>query len=296
MQNTKERLLGSLIVFKLFILPPLWFPNHVLADEVPEVEQEEPVDGDIADPYDVFDPVPASLMRPMVTDRPTFVDSPHTVDAGHFQLETSLVDYEKDVTSGGTTETFLVNQMNLKMGLNLDADAQVIVQSYKSVRAPASTRGGFGDITLRLKFNLFGNDRGNFAGGLIPFLKVPVSSQVGNGMFEGGLYFPFEWKANEDWSFILMVGPEFMKNASDSRFHFELAGGAALSTRIATSFMPFVEYRCRYNGQTRVYTANVGGGLAYAIGANWHVDAGMDFGVNSNSSDTRFYFGTSFRI
>lgn len=187
MKNNKERLLGSLFFLILFC-PPALLSKHVFADDVPEVEEEEAVDGDIADPYDLFDPVPASLMRKMVTDRPTFVDSPHTVDAGHFQFETSLVDYEKDVTTGGVTETLLVNQMNLKMGLNLDADAQVIVQSYKSVKS-TSTSAGFGDINLRLKFNIFGNDRGHFAGALIPFLKLPVS-RVGNGSFEGACIFP----------------------------------------------------------------------------------------------------------
>jgi hypothetical protein len=45
-----------------------------------------------------------------------------------------------------------------------------------------------GDLFLRTKVNLWGNDRGKGAFALIPFVKAPTTPQgIGNGATEGGL-------------------------------------------------------------------------------------------------------------
>ena len=55
-------------------------------------------------------------MRDMDTDRPDVTESPFTVDAGHIQLETDLLKFEKEKSESTLTKTTLLNQLNIKMG------------------------------------------------------------------------------------------------------------------------------------------------------------------------------------
>src|SRR5258706_6643035 len=43
--------------------------------------------------YSLFDPTPDDLMRKFTPDRPTKGFSVRTVDAGHFELETDVINY-----------------------------------------------------------------------------------------------------------------------------------------------------------------------------------------------------------
>lgn len=43
--------------------------------------------------YNLFNPTPRDLMRPIDSDETEYVLDAHTLDAGHFQMEASLIDY-----------------------------------------------------------------------------------------------------------------------------------------------------------------------------------------------------------
>jgi hypothetical protein len=113
--------------------------------------------------YSIFKPMPKALMREeMETDRPSITETPHTVEAGHFQLETDLFKMEHQVTETNEHH-YLINQANMKFGLFTNTALQVIVQSFghqtsEEVETGEKESGhGFGDITVRLKQNIYGN-------------------------------------------------------------------------------------------------------------------------------------------
>src|SRR5439155_6170257 len=65
-----------------------------------------------------------------------------------------------------------------------------------------TTRRGFGDTMLRLKFNCWGNDSGVTALALMPFATFATSQEgVGLDHFEAGLFVPFS--AALSWDFYL---------------------------------------------------------------------------------------------
>ena len=68
---------------------------------------------------------------------------------------------------------------NLKFGLTNNSDLQIVVSSFNYVRQQSSgndsKQSGFGDILLRLKVNLFGNDSGSFAVAVMPYIKLPTN-------------------------------------------------------------------------------------------------------------------------
>jgi hypothetical protein len=108
-------------------------------------------------------------MREMSTDRPDKTESAYTVDAEHFQFEADLVSFGIDRWNADGERVFGVNvaNVNLKAGLYNNVDLQVVVENYiyEQVRADGVTarKSGFGDLTTRLKVNLWGNDGGTTA-------------------------------------------------------------------------------------------------------------------------------------
>src|SRR6187455_250760 len=113
--------------------------------------------------YNLFRPVPDSLLREMETDRPDKTESAYTVDAGHYQVEMDLLGYTHDRSKHETVEFFGIAATNLKVGVLNHVDLQIIVETYNIQRTKDRDTGdswrmsGFGDVTLRSKINFWGN-------------------------------------------------------------------------------------------------------------------------------------------
>jgi hypothetical protein len=148
--------------------------------------------------YSLFSPTPRERMREMSTDRPDKTESPYTVDAGHFQLEMDAFSYSHDAYTADRSrvDAFSVAPLNLKLGLANRVDLQVVIETWNWVRTKdrggrVTRRHGFGDVTLRLKTNLWGDDGGASAFAVMPFVKLPTNQDdLGNDAVEGGLIFP----------------------------------------------------------------------------------------------------------
>ena len=64
---------------------------------------------------------------------------------------------------------------------------------------------GFGDVTVRMKWNLWGNDGGDTAFALFPFVKIPTGAGLGSDSWEGGLILPFGTTLDNGLSLGLMA-------------------------------------------------------------------------------------------
>ena len=151
--------------------------------------------------YTLFNPTPTNLMRDMNTDRPNKTDSPFTVDAGHCQLESDIVNHTsyRDRTGGGCKldDATSFATLNTRFGLCNWSEFQLISSPHNTLRIndqmahTTTTRSGFGDLFLRLKANLWGDDGGVTALGIIPTMKLPTSQDnLGNHGVEEGVSVP----------------------------------------------------------------------------------------------------------
>src|SRR5215204_270598 len=147
--------------------------------------------------YNLFDPTPREAMREISTDRPDVTESPYTVDAGHFQVEMSLIEYVYDDDDDTQINEFSFAPSNLKVGLLNNVDVQFVLDPYvyQRVHTPAgeSTNDGFGTAQARLKVNVWGNDGGDTALAVMPFVQFPTARNDlgGTDHMEGGLIIPF---------------------------------------------------------------------------------------------------------
>ena len=107
-------------------------------------------------------------MRELSTDRPDKTESPYTVDAGHFQWEMDFAVFTLERVDGAQSQTWNIAPVNIKVGLTNNTDLQLFFDSYiheQDRRSPcaesAETTDGVGDLTTRLKINLWGDDGGH---------------------------------------------------------------------------------------------------------------------------------------
>src|ERR1700692_2199819 len=148
--------------------------------------------------YTLFDPVPDDLLRKFAPDRPAKGFSVRTVDAGHFEIETDLISTTISNSLGGTTHSFQGLDPTLKLGLTNWMDFEVQFNGLQYTESVDGTSPfnfqnstGFGDVFLRTKINLLGNDSGPIGFALIPYVKLPSSTPlISNGAVEGGLVAP----------------------------------------------------------------------------------------------------------
>jgi hypothetical protein len=235
------------------------------------------------------------LLRELSTDRPDITESAFTVDSGHFQAELSFLEYTR---GDGGQDQYAVLPMNLKLGLLNHVDVQLVINPYIRVETDDETVDGFGDLQLRTKVNLWGNDEGTTALALMPFVQIPTAADgVGSDRVEGGLILPFAMELPGAWSLGLMAELDFVRDASNDDYGLELVHTVAVGRGIVGPLGGYLEYIGVAPHQTGGgYQAAIGLGLTYEWSADVQLDAGANLGLSDSADDVVLFTGISFRL
>lgn len=248
--------------------------------------------------YTLFNPVPKDKMKEMETDRPDVTESAYTVEAGHFQLESDLFKQVRNRNKELLSIENIFNLANYKIGLTEKMDIQLVIPTYVinktrelSTNKIIDKTAGFDDITLRLKYNIWGNAERKTALAIIPFISFPTSSFSNNGM-QGGVIFPFALKLPDGWDFGSEAGVNIKKdnNRYHSDFLYTFTFGKSLSAKVDA----FAEVYITYSPYTEKIDVYANGGLIFSLFKNLNIDAGFNYGINEGS-DKIFFVGFSYR-
>ena len=254
--------------------------------------------------YTLFNPTPRALMREMSTDRPDLTESAFTVDAGHFQIEMDAVNYAYNHDSSIKTETLSIGVMNLKAGLCNRADVQLILEPYTWVRIRDGGAGtterhrGFGDITTRVKVNLWGNDSGPTALAVLPFVKFPSNqNDLGNDAVEGGLIVPFAAELPAGWGMGATTVMGYLEDGDGSGHHPEFINTITFGHDIAGNLAGYAEFFSLVSTDDDApWIGSVDLGLTYGLTEDIQLDAGINIGVTSAADDFNPFLGISWRF
>lgn len=248
--------------------------------------------------YHLGNPTPREHMRDLSPDRPDATESPYTVDAGHVQLEMSFLEFSRE-DEGTRTDTYVYAPFNLKIGLLNNADLQLLFDPYVRVQDRAGAdASGIGDLTLRFKANLWGNDTGDTAFGIMPFVKLPTGDRdVSNGNVEPGIILAFGASLPGDFNLGLMAEFDAVRNAVDDGFDLEFVHTATVSREVIGPLGAFVEYvGVASSDSGSDYRASFSTGLTYAVTADVQLDAGVVLGLTDAAEDVRLFSGITVRF
>jgi hypothetical protein len=231
-------------------------------------------------------------LRDLSADRPDTTESPISVDAGHWQLETSFFDWSRDDTTGDRTRTVLAS--NLKYGVNDRSDVQLVFDAYAIAESGLTDTRGFGDIQVRYKFNLWGNDGGGTALALLPFIKIPTGTALSNGEWEGGLAIPWSTDITDRLSLGLMAEIDAVYDDDSGDHEAEFLHSAVLGIGLTEKWSAFVEY-IGVTGDSP-YLVYGSGGLVYSVTENLALDVGAKVGLNDAAEGIGLFTGMTARF
>jgi hypothetical protein len=248
-------------------------------------------------------------MRDLTTDRPNKTESPISVDAGHFQFETDLLNVTIDRTVDDATqvatqtETYAMNMINLKWGLAHFTDLQLVLEMLTLVRATTggstTSNPGFGNTTVRWKFNFFGNDSGETSMGAIPFATFPTSMTIlGRHKYvEGGIILPFAMNMPMGWSLGAQAQVQWMKNQDNNAYHTEFINSVTVDHDIYKGLGGYMELwslASVENGAQWELTGDIG--FTWEFVKNWQWDVGVNIGLTPAADDWQPFLGLSAKI
>lgn len=249
--------------------------------------------------YSLMAPVPDHLLRDMSTDRPDKTESPFTVDAGRLQIETDLVGYTRERQDGMTTETVDILPFNVKVGLTDATDMQVIYGAYSRTRRDGAIDDdrGFGDVTIRLKHNLWGNDGGWTAVAVMPFVKLPANTLEGlDDSVDGGLIVPLAFDVGHGFGVSIMSEVDMVRSADGRGYVPTFIQSATLAYDITDNLGLYTEAYVERSTDDAAHTiVTFDTGLTYAVTENLQLDAGANIGVTDTADDLNVFVGMSRR-
>jgi hypothetical protein len=256
--------------------------------------------------YTLFDPVPDDLLRKFAPDRPTKGFSVRTIDAGHVEIESDFVNYTTSNSPGGTVHSVQAFDPTFKLGVTNWMDVEVQfngLQYTESFSGPSpfnfQNATGFGDVFLRTKMNLFGNDSGPAGFALIPYVKLPSSTPlISNGAVEGGLIAPLALRP-DDFIVTLMTEVDDLKSATGNNRYANFVNLVSVSHPVpgTEGINAMVELYSSVGtdpGTAPIYTLDFG--MNFKLDQHTILDIGLNFGLNSAAPRAQIYTGISARF
>jgi Putative MetA-pathway of phenol degradation len=257
--------------------------------------------------YDLFNPTPDDQLRKFAPDRPAKGFSVRTIDAGHFQIETDFVNYTYSNAGGVGTRGIQALDPVWKLGLTNWADFELQFNGTQASSSLGNASGallargsGFGDVFLRTKINLLGNDGGMVGFAIIPYVKLPSSTAIiSNGVVEGGLIAPLALRLPQDFLVTLMTEVDALKDADDSRRYANFVNLVGVAHPVpgidgVNAIAEIYSSMGTDRATPPVYTFDMG--LTYLLAKNVMLDIGLNVGLNKAAPKEQIYTGISARF
>jgi hypothetical protein len=255
--------------------------------------------------YTLLNPTPDDQMRKFAPDRPTKGFSVRTVDAGHVEVEMDSFNETYTRYLGVITHSIQTLDPNIRIGITNSTEFEIQFNGLQSSRSENQsgalvTQGtGFGDVVLRTKMNLFGNDDGPVGLAIIPYIKVPSSAPViSNGAVEGGLIVPLALRLPQDYLVTLMTEVDALKddlNHREANF-VNLVGVSHPIPGIegANAMVELFSSVGADRATSPIYTFDLG--MNFRLDKHTFLDFGLNFGLNSAAPKVQVYTGISARF
>jgi opacity protein-like surface antigen len=237
---------------------------------------------------------------PICTDRPTKANAVCTVPAGKVQIETSAIGWNLTEVAGTRSELVTLGSSFAKLGLSANSDLQIgfTPLAWLTIKSGGERDriSGVGDVVVRYKRRLT-NDGARVQVGVIPFVKLPTASRLGNGTLEGGLAVPVSIAAG---TATITFGPEIdlLADGDGAGYHPALVNLVNVALPAAPRLTLIGELWTNFNldpaGTLKQVSADAA--LAYAASNRLQFDVGANFGLTRDTPDVEISAGASLRF
>ncbi|MCC5822273.1 MAG: transporter [Phycisphaerales bacterium] len=224
---------------------------------------------------------------------------PYTTEKGRFMLELTPMSYAIDRRNPDRADrrvrTFDINAF-IKYGVTDDLDIQIGADLYTRERVSdrdegfTETASGIGDLTIRLKRNLWGNDGGDSAGAIMPFITLPTGSRdVRETGVRGGVMVPLLWDFADGWTIEGTPTIAAVRDSEDDGYEAEFAGLVVLTREIVEGIDIFTEFEASVTTESgEPWVGAFGVGLTFELGDHTVIEPVFQVGVTRSAPDYAF--------
>jgi hypothetical protein len=227
-------------------------------------------------------------MRPLSTDRPDTTESPYTVDKGLYQIEVEIA----SMTEDGGRKSYGLGETNLKFGIGESTDIQFVLPLYNHIAGGAE---GFGDMQIRVKRNLWGNDGGDTALAVMPYIQLPTGADgIGDEETQGGVIIPFAFEGSDGWSYGVQAQFDLVADPTGSGHNFSFLTSATAARALTGRLGAFFEIVAIFGEGTAATSEQYfNSGLTWAVSETLQLDGGVRTGLSSDAEDFSPFLGIS---
>jgi hypothetical protein len=200
------------------------------------------------------------------------------------------------------TDALSIVPTNIRLGVLNNVEFDLMFNPYLNtlVHGPNQSKrsSGFGDIAVRGSLNLWGNDGGDTAGGVLAFVRGPTgTSGFSNHHIEGGIILPLAVKLPAGFALGTMIECDIDRNAANDGYGVDLLHTVTIGHDLLEHLGAYVEYAGISPISTgNTYAAYFDTGLTYALTDNLQLDVGINIGLSSRTYDFLVFAGMSFRL
>ena len=193
----------------------------------------------------------------------------------------------------------------MRVGLLPNVELDLLYDGYFNRRTrdrstrQTQTESGFGDLTVRSKINLFGNDGGKCAFGVFPLLRFPTGdADLATHSVEGGLGLAFSAKLPGEFSVTVSASFEVIRNSTGAYYAGDYLQASSVSHGLGIKHLSaFVEFANEISSESPSPAAcQVDTGLIYQLGENMQLALDCNFGVTREAPDLVPFAGLAVRF
>lgn len=230
-------------------------------------------------------------------------ESPLTVKPGRFLLEMDAisVSWNRDEPANGKYTAVAVASTFLTTGLSDRVDVQIGADLFVSQKVDIGglreRDSGVGDVYLRAKMTILGDDTTSSAMAVLPYVKLPTnnSSLFGNDSVEGGVIVPWMWRIPGGGHVHAMGQVDLRRNDADDGYDVFSYFSAALDRPLTGAIGLYGELTAAKGSGGGGWAGTMGGGVTVALRENVWWDFAVYRGITRAAADwnpvVRFNWG-----
>ena len=242
--------------------------------------------------------------RDYCPERPGLTTPACIVDKGHVSVETALADWTVDEQDRDRTDTVLVGDTLVRIGVTDSIEARIGWTPFAHVRerdpsGVVRSKDRVGDVSLGAKVSLHNPDGSGVSVAVLPTLTLPVGrAPVGAGDWAAEMLLPVTWQLSDAVS--LAATPEVDAAVDEDRsgrhLAVSLAGGVAVKFAKSLTLTGEAQLLRDDDPAGRTTQAVAALSLAWLVRENLQFDLFGAAGLNRDSPDLQLYSGVSARF
>ncbi|MCP3735242.1 transporter [Sphingomonas sp. RP10(2022)] len=243
--------------------------------------------------------------RDYCPERPGLDTPACIVDRGHVSVETGVVDWTLDRQPDARTDTLLIGDTLVRVGVSDTVEARIGWTPYGHQRVRDRQSGAIdrtgrvGDVSLGVKASLAHPDGNGFSVAALPYVTLPVGrTPIGAGTWGAGFLLPLSYDVSERVQLDATPEVDAQPNADQPGRHlrYSAAGGATFKLSEAVSFAAEGQLIQDNDPDEHTTQALAALSVAWQPADDWQLDLYGVAGLNHDAPDVELSAGISRRF